>query len=218
MKMLSAFKPAKAEVHHESLLPQPVADQFGWPEMVREVAAIYNSLPPEERANTGIWAGNYGEAGAINVFGPAVRTAARLLSSPEPLVLGSAATGLQEPHRDRVEPRRRARQLHFVSGLRPLPAFWHGRGKHTDISLPRCPLRHPENLVALPPLELGKLGLGKIRGDIRQSFGSISFMAVILVHPAAYNDVTHLLKVSRLMLLPICFRIQIHIIDPSGTL
>jgi hypothetical protein len=64
------FKPAKAEVHHEALLPQPVADQFGWPEMVREVAAIYNSLPPEDRAQTGIWAGNYGEAGAINQFGP----------------------------------------------------------------------------------------------------------------------------------------------------
>jgi hypothetical protein len=57
-------------VHHESLLPQPVADQFGWPELVREVAAIYNSLPPEERSQTGIWAGNYGEAGAINLFGP----------------------------------------------------------------------------------------------------------------------------------------------------
>jgi hypothetical protein len=64
------FKPSKAEVHHESLLPQPVADQFGWPEMASEVAAIYNSLPPEERAQTGIWAGNYGEAGAINLFGP----------------------------------------------------------------------------------------------------------------------------------------------------
>ena len=64
------FKPAKAEVKHESLLPQPVADQFGWPELVSEVAAIYNSLPPEERAQTGIWAGNYGEAGAINLFGP----------------------------------------------------------------------------------------------------------------------------------------------------
>jgi hypothetical protein len=64
------FKPAKAEVHQESLLPQPVADQFGWLEMVSEVAAIYNSLPPEERAKTGIWAGNYGEAGAINEFGP----------------------------------------------------------------------------------------------------------------------------------------------------
>jgi hypothetical protein len=64
------FKPSKAEVHHESLLPQPVADQFGWPELTAEVAAIYNSLPPEERAQTGIWAGNYGEAGAINEFGP----------------------------------------------------------------------------------------------------------------------------------------------------
>jgi hypothetical protein len=64
------FKLSKAEVHHESLLPQPIADQFGWPEMVSEVAAIYNSLPPDERAKTGIWAGNYGEAGAINEFGP----------------------------------------------------------------------------------------------------------------------------------------------------
>jgi len=64
------FQLSKAEVHHESLLPQPIADQFGWPEMAREVAAIYNSLPPEERAQTGIWAGNYGEAGAINLFGP----------------------------------------------------------------------------------------------------------------------------------------------------
>ncbi len=64
------FKPSKAEVHHESLLPQPVADQFGWPEMVHEVAGIYDSLPPDERAQTGIWAGNYGEAGAINLFGP----------------------------------------------------------------------------------------------------------------------------------------------------
>lgn len=64
------FKPAKMEVHHESLLMQPIADQFGWPEMAREVADVYDSLPPEERANTGIWAGNYGEAGAINLWGP----------------------------------------------------------------------------------------------------------------------------------------------------
>jgi hypothetical protein len=64
------FKPAKAEVHMQSLLMQPIADQFGWPEMVKEVADIYNSLPPDQRAETGIWAGNYGEAGAINQFGP----------------------------------------------------------------------------------------------------------------------------------------------------
>jgi hypothetical protein len=64
------FKPAKAEVKHESLLPQPIADQFGWPEMVREIAGIYDSLPPDQRAETGIWAGNYGEAGAVDLFGP----------------------------------------------------------------------------------------------------------------------------------------------------
>src|SRR5215469_5307890 len=64
------FKPAKQEVHHESLLMQPIADQFGWPEMVNDVASIYRSLPPAVRAETGIWAGNYGEAGAINLFGP----------------------------------------------------------------------------------------------------------------------------------------------------
>jgi hypothetical protein len=49
---------------------QPIADQFGWPAMVREVAGIYNSLSSAERAETGIWAVNYGEAGAINQFGP----------------------------------------------------------------------------------------------------------------------------------------------------
>ena len=66
------FKPQKTEVHHEGLLPQPIGDQFGWPEMARDVAAIYRALPPEERARTGILAGNYGEAGAINLFGPAL--------------------------------------------------------------------------------------------------------------------------------------------------
>ncbi len=66
------FKPQKAEVHHEGLLPQPIGDQFGWPELARDVASIYRSLPPEERARTGIFTGNYGEAGAINLFGPAL--------------------------------------------------------------------------------------------------------------------------------------------------
>ncbi|MGA9529676.1 MAG: glycosyltransferase family 39 protein [Terriglobales bacterium] len=67
---LVGIKPGKAEVKQESLLPQPVADQFGWPEMVDEIAGIYDSLSPEDRAQTGIWAGNYGEAGAVNLFGP----------------------------------------------------------------------------------------------------------------------------------------------------
>jgi len=64
--------PEKTEVAHEGPLPQLWGDQFGWPELVSEIAEIYNSLPAEERARTGIFASNYGEAGAVNLFGPAL--------------------------------------------------------------------------------------------------------------------------------------------------
>jgi hypothetical protein len=63
--------PPKTEVNHSGPLPQFLGDQFGWPELVAEVARIYHALPPDERARTGIFANNYGEAGAINQFGPA---------------------------------------------------------------------------------------------------------------------------------------------------
>jgi hypothetical protein len=63
--------PPKTEVRHEGPLEQRLGDQFGWEELVADVARIYRSLPPEERARTGIFASNYGEAGALNLFGPA---------------------------------------------------------------------------------------------------------------------------------------------------
>ena len=63
--------PPKTEVRHEGPLEQRLGDQFGWPELVADVARIYESLPPGERARTGIFASNYGEAGALNLFGPA---------------------------------------------------------------------------------------------------------------------------------------------------
>lgn len=47
------------------------AEQVGWPELVAQVAAVYHALPPAERARTAIYANNYGEAGAINRYGPA---------------------------------------------------------------------------------------------------------------------------------------------------
>jgi len=62
----------KTEVAHVGPLPQMFGDQFGWPELVAEVARIYHALPPEERAKAAILAGNYGEAGAVNLFGPAL--------------------------------------------------------------------------------------------------------------------------------------------------
>jgi hypothetical protein len=51
-------------------LPQNFADRFGWPEMVATVAQVYDSIPAPEREHLAIFAGNYGEAGAIDFFGP----------------------------------------------------------------------------------------------------------------------------------------------------
>lgn len=65
------FAPPKTEVHHQGPLPQIFGDQFGWPELTAEVARIYDALPAAERAHAAIFANNYGEAGAIDQFGPA---------------------------------------------------------------------------------------------------------------------------------------------------
>jgi hypothetical protein len=51
-------------------MPQLFADRFGWPEMVEKVAAVYDALPPEERAKTGIFANDFGQGGAIDFYGP----------------------------------------------------------------------------------------------------------------------------------------------------
>ncbi|MBI5033283.1 MAG: glycosyltransferase family 39 protein [Chloroflexi bacterium] len=44
-------------------------EQIGWEELTQTVAEIYAQLPADERARTGIFTGNYGEAGAINLYG-----------------------------------------------------------------------------------------------------------------------------------------------------
>ncbi|HKW56435.1 MAG TPA: glycosyltransferase family 39 protein [Candidatus Acidoferrum sp.] len=45
-------------------------EEIGWPELAHHVADIFFSLPPEQRARTGILTGNYGEGGAMNLYGP----------------------------------------------------------------------------------------------------------------------------------------------------
>jgi hypothetical protein len=51
-------------------LPQIFADQFGWDEMAASVASVYNALPADVRSRTAIFAQTYGQAGAIDLFGP----------------------------------------------------------------------------------------------------------------------------------------------------
>jgi 4-amino-4-deoxy-L-arabinose transferase-like glycosyltransferase len=45
-------------------------EEIGWPELVETVGKIRDSLPAQDRARLGILAGNYGEVGAIDLYGP----------------------------------------------------------------------------------------------------------------------------------------------------
>jgi hypothetical protein len=66
------FSAMDSEVQEvKPLLPQFYADRFGWSDLADEVARVYHSLPPQEQAVTGIYAQNYGEAGAIDILGRA---------------------------------------------------------------------------------------------------------------------------------------------------
>jgi Dolichyl-phosphate-mannose-protein mannosyltransferase len=60
----------RVENYDSGRLPQFFADMFGWPNQAKVVASVYRSLAPEDRAHTSILAANYGEAGAIDYFGP----------------------------------------------------------------------------------------------------------------------------------------------------
>jgi hypothetical protein len=60
----------EAEAREAAQIPLNFADRFGWEEMVATVAGVYEELPPEEQAEACILTGNYGEAGAIDFFGP----------------------------------------------------------------------------------------------------------------------------------------------------
>jgi hypothetical protein len=64
------FKPPEIEHQQNGPLPQWFADEFGWQEMVEKVAKVYNSLPPEERARTAIFSNSWGEAAAVDFYGP----------------------------------------------------------------------------------------------------------------------------------------------------
>ncbi|MBV8585902.1 MAG: glycosyltransferase family 39 protein [Verrucomicrobia bacterium] len=64
------LQPPAIETWKLGPLPQVYADQFGWKEMVAMIARVYQSIPAELQPKTAILARNYGEAGAIDFFGP----------------------------------------------------------------------------------------------------------------------------------------------------
>ncbi len=53
-----------------AVLPQYYADELPWREQVAAVARVFHSLPPADQSKTAIFCDNYGQAGAIDFFGP----------------------------------------------------------------------------------------------------------------------------------------------------
>jgi hypothetical protein len=70
-KYLPFKLPVMEHSHARAALPQWYADQFGWEEIVAETAVAWNRLSAEERTdkNCGIFAQDYGQAGAIDFLG-----------------------------------------------------------------------------------------------------------------------------------------------------
>jgi hypothetical protein len=71
-EILPYARGVKTERDPTVALPQLYGDMFGWKNMAASVARVYDGLPPQDRASCAILAGNYGEAGAIDYYGPAL--------------------------------------------------------------------------------------------------------------------------------------------------
>jgi hypothetical protein len=64
--------PASGERNALGRLPQHFADMHGWQALAETVAKVKNALPPEDQPHVCVFGQNYGEAGAIDRFGPAL--------------------------------------------------------------------------------------------------------------------------------------------------
>ncbi|HLJ25231.1 MAG TPA: glycosyltransferase family 39 protein [Candidatus Angelobacter sp.] len=69
-KYLPFKLPVMEHSHARAALPQWYSDQFGWKEIEDEAALAWNRIPASERHDCGIFAQDYGQAGAIDFFGP----------------------------------------------------------------------------------------------------------------------------------------------------
>jgi len=68
-KHLPMKLPVMEHDHARAALPQWYADQFGWEEIVSETALAWSLIPVEDRPDCGIFAQDYGQAGAIDFLG-----------------------------------------------------------------------------------------------------------------------------------------------------
>ncbi len=87
--------------------------------MVKAVAGVRDSLPADQQANAGILAGNYGEQGAIELFGPAYRLPPPISMTNSAWLRGYPTPPAHNAHHHRLFARMGRPQLHRLSRRHP---------------------------------------------------------------------------------------------------
>ena len=117
-----------------------VGETIGWPDLVATVAGVRQRLP--RTAQVVILTENYGEAGAIDRFGPALRPAPRLQRAQRLRPVGSAAAGQHCGHRRRLRSRPAGQppaRLHPDRPHQQRRRRRQRRGRQVSSDLPRPP-------------------------------------------------------------------------------
>jgi hypothetical protein len=76
LNQLNPFSRVTMKTEHNDApeIGSDYADMHGWPEFAAAVRSVYEALPPEERAQTVVFALDYGQASALRFFAPDVPT------------------------------------------------------------------------------------------------------------------------------------------------
>jgi len=106
-----------------------LAETIAWPKQVALVAREYDSLPGPRRRQTAILTGNYGEAGAIDRYGPGLGLPQAFSGANNFWLWGPPAAGDRSVIAVNVDPALLRREF---TQVRLVATFWNGLGVSDD--------------------------------------------------------------------------------------
>jgi hypothetical protein len=106
-----------------------LAETIAWPKLVALVAREYHALPADQRQHTKILAGNYGEAGALDRYGPGLGLPQAYSGANNFWLWGPPPAGDTSAIAVNVDPALLRREFRHV---RLVATFWNGLGVSDD--------------------------------------------------------------------------------------